>query len=229
MTLLYAVLLAALAVIMAPVTVKVIDRKAGYPLAGLFLIAAVLIAKEFPAIAAGEELSFHATWVRDFIAPGVDVSFALRGDALSIFFAMLALVIGAVVFTYSAAYLPKNEGNTSFYTLMTAFTLSILLLVLANDVVVLFLAWELVSLASFMLIARSGSGGEAGSQRTLILTFIGGLTLLTGLGIAATVTGSTTVSDILASPVWTERPGITAAVALLIAASAFTKAAQFPF
>lgn len=41
---------------------------------------------------------------------------------------------------------------------MTAFTLSILLLVLANDVVVLFLAWELVSLASFMLIARSGSG-----------------------------------------------------------------------
>ncbi len=229
MTLLYAVLLAALAVILAPVTVKVIDRKAGYPLAGLFLIAAVLIAKEFPAIAAGEKLSFHATWVRDFIAPGVDVSFALRGDALSIFFAMLALVIGAVVFTYSAAYLPKNEGNTSFYTLMTAFTLSILLLVLANDVVVLFLAWELVSLASFMLIARSGSGGEAGSQRTLILTFIGGLTLLTGLGIAATVTGSTTVSDILASPVWTERPGITAAVAVLIAASAFTKAAQFPF
>ena len=53
MTLLYAVLLAALAVILAPVTVKVIDRKAGYPLAGLFLIAAVLIAKEFPAIAAG--------------------------------------------------------------------------------------------------------------------------------------------------------------------------------
>ncbi|EFM43356.1 NADH-ubiquinone/plastoquinone (complex I) family protein [Corynebacterium accolens ATCC 49726] len=229
MTLLFAVLLAALAVILAPVTVKVMDRQAGYPLAVLFLIAAVLIAKDFSAIAAGEELSFQATWVRDFIAPGVDVSFALRGDALSIFFAMLALVIGAVVLTYSAAYLPKNEGNTSFYTLMTAFTLSILLLVLANDVVVLFLAWELVSLASFMLIARSGSGGEAGSQRTLILTFIGGLTLLTALGIAAVTTGSTTISEILASSVWDDRPGVTASVAVLIAASAFTKSAQFPF
>ncbi|MDU6255358.1 MAG: proton-conducting transporter membrane subunit, partial [Staphylococcus warneri] len=42
-------------------------------------------------------------------------------------------------------------------------------------------------------------------------------------------TGSTTVSEILASPVWTQRPGVTAAVAVLIAASAFTKSAQFPF
>ena len=55
------------------------------------------------------------------------------------------------------------------------------------------------------------------------------MTLLTGLGIAATVTGSTAVSEILASPVWTQRPGVTAAVAVLIAASAFTKSAQFPF
>lgn len=53
MTLLFAVLLAALAVILAPVTVKVMDRQAGYPLAVLFLIAAVLIAKDFSAIAAG--------------------------------------------------------------------------------------------------------------------------------------------------------------------------------
>ena len=114
MTLLYAVLLAALAVILAPVTVKVIDRKAGYPLAGLFLIAAVLIAKEFPAIAAGEELSFHATWVRDFIAPGVDVSFALRGDALSIFFAMLALVIGAVVSPIRRPICPRMRATPAF-------------------------------------------------------------------------------------------------------------------
>ncbi len=46
--------------------------------------------------------------------------------------------------------------------------MSILLLALANDVILLFLACELVSLASFMLIARSGKAGEAGSQRTMI-------------------------------------------------------------
>ncbi|MFG6303966.1 proton-conducting transporter membrane subunit, partial [Corynebacterium hesseae] len=229
MTLLYVVLLAAVAVALAPVAVKVADRAAGYPLAGIFIIAAALLAKEFPALARGEELSYSVTWVRDVIAPGVDVNLAFRGDALGVFFAMLALVIGAVVFTYSAAYLPKGKGNVSFYVLMTAFTLSILLLVLANDVVVLFLAWELVSLASFMLIARSGKSGEAGSQRTLILTFIGGLTLLTGVAIAATAAGTTNLEGILASDVWAERPGLTTGVAILIAASAFTKSAQFPF
>ena len=229
MTLLYVVLLAAAAVVLSPISVKVLDRKAGWPLAGLFVIGAVLLVRQFPVLNAGEELNYHAVWVRDFVAPGMDVSFSLRGDALSIFFAMLALVIGAVVFIYSAAYLPKNQGNTSFYTIMTAFTMSILLLVLADDVVVLFLAWELVSLASFMLIARSGSGGEAGSQRTLILTFIGGLTLLSALAIAATFAGTTNLEAILASDIWSQEPGLTMAVAVLIAVSAFTKSAQFPF
>lgn len=229
MTLLYVVLLAAVAVALAPVAVKVADRAAGYPLAGIFIIAAALLAREFPTLARGEELSYSVTWVRDVIAPGVDVNLAFRGDALGIFFAMLALVIGAVVFCYSAAYLPKGKGNVSFYVLMTAFTLSILLLVLANDVVVLFLAWELVSLASFMLIARSGKSGEAGSQRTLILTFVGGLTLLTGVAIAATAAGTTSLEGILASEVWAQRPGLTTGVAILIALSAFTKSAQFPF
>ena len=229
MTLLYVVLLAAVAVALAPVAVKAADRAAGYPLAGIFIIAAALLAREFPALARGDELSYSVTWVRDVIAPGVDVNLAFRGDALGIFFAMLALVIGAVVFCYSAAYLPKGKGNVSFYVLMTAFTLSILLLVLANDVVVLFLAWELVSLASFMLIARSGKSGEAGSQRTLILTFVGGLTLLTGVAIAATAAGTTNLEGILASEVWAQRPGLTTGVAILIALSAFTKSAQFPF
>ena len=229
MTLLYVVLLAAVAVALAPVAVKVADRAAGYPLAGIFIIAAALLAREFPTLARGEELSYSVTWVRDVIAPGVDVNLAFRGDALGIFFAMLALVIGAVVFCYSAAYLPKGKGNVSFYVLMTAFTLSILLLVLANDVVVLFLAWELVSLASFMLIARSGKSGEAGSQRTLILTFVGGWTLLTGVAIAATAAGTTNLEGILASEVWAQRPGLTTGVAILIALSAFTKSAQFPF
>ncbi|WP_165242502.1 DUF4040 family protein [Corynebacterium lizhenjunii] len=229
MTLVYVVLLAALAVVLAPVTVKVCDRAAGWPLAALFVAAAAVLGSRLPQVLDGEPLTVTVTWVRDFLAPGVDVSFSLRGDALSVFFALLALVIGSVVFIYSAAYLPKGHGNTSFYTLMTAFTLSILLLVLANDVVVLFLAWELVSLASFMLIARSGSSGEAGSQRTLVLTFIGGLTLLTALAVAATATGTTSIEGILASGVWEQRPGVTAAVAVLVAVSAFTKSAQFPF
>ncbi len=221
--------LAAIAVVLAPLSVKVLDRKAGYPLAALFVVAAGVLIAHLKELSE-EPLTLSVTWVRDFIEPGMHVGFSLRADALSAFFALLALVIGTVVFVYSAAYLPKKKGNTSFYVLMTAFMLSILLLVFADDVVVLFLAWELVSLASFMLIARSGGrGGELGSQRTLVLTFVGGLTLLTGLAIAATVAGTTSLHGILASDAWGNRPGLTGVVAVLIAVSAFTKSAQFPF
>ncbi|MBX8995800.1 DUF4040 family protein [Corynebacterium testudinoris] len=229
MTLILVIALAALAVLLAPVAVRFLDRKAGWPLAALFIAGAVALGRELPRIIDGEVLYFSHSWVPDVVAPGMDVTLSLRGDALGVFFALLALVIGAVVFIYSAAYLPKKQGNTSFYTLMTAFTLSILILVLADDVILLFLAWELVSLASFMLIARSGSGGEAGSVRTLILTFVGGLTLLAAMAIAATQTGTTHLHGILSSDFWANNPGVTAGVAVLVAVSAFTKSAQLPF
>lgn len=214
---------------LSPLLVRVFDRKAGWPLALLLFAAAVTLGREFPNISQGNVETWSLTWANDILGPGTEIAFSLRADGLSIFFALLALVIGGIVLIYSAAYLPKREGNTSFYTIMTAFTLSVLLLVLADDTVLLFIGWELVSIASFMLIARSGSGGEAGSYRTLILTFFGGLTLLAGLAVVSVAAGTTQLSAVLASPVWAQSPGLTTTVALLIGFSAFTKAAQFPF
>lgn len=229
MTLPIVIALAGAAVVLSPLLVRLMDRKAGWPLAAVFVAAATVLGTRLPEILDGQPVTWEFVWVRDFLAAGTDVSLSLRADALGAFFALLALVIGAVVFVYSAAYLPKRQGNTSFYTIMTAFTLAILLLVLADDVVVLFIGWELVSIASFLLIARSGSAGEAGSVRTLVLTFIGGLTLLAALAVAATQAGTTSLQGILESDVWAQRPGLTALVAVLIAVSAFTKSAQLPF
>lgn len=229
MILLLVLALATVSVVFSPIAVRVLDRKAGWPLAIIFLAAAYFLVREAGPIIDGQPLSWETTWVKGLIGTDVDVMFSLRADALSLFFALLALVIGAVVFIYSAEYLPKNKGNTSFYTIMTAFTAAIILLVLSDDVLVLFISWELVSLASFMLIARSGSSGESGSVRTLILTFFGGLTLLAAVAIAATQAGTTNLTEILASDFWAEKPGLTAVVAVLIALSAFTKSAQFPF
>lgn len=230
MTLVTVLCLAAVAVLLAAPLVRVLDRSAGYPLAILLLGGAVVLARAVPDVLRGEVIEWRVTWARDLLGPGVDATLSFRGDALSVFFALLALGIGGIVFLYSAAYLPRREGNTSFYLLMTSFTLAVLVLVLANDVVVLFIGWELVSMASFLLIARSGGyGGEAGSQRTLVLTFVGGLTLLAALAVAAVSTHTLNLAELLRSPVWAERPGLTALVAVLVAASAFTKSAQLPF
>lgn len=226
MNIFIALVLTAASVVLAPLFVRFWDRKAGWPLAAIFVAAIVYLARDLDSILDG-----HAqTWSTEWVAGLGNVEFALRADALSIFFAFLALGIGAIVFIYSAAYLPRRQGNTSFYTIMTAFTAAILVLVLADDVFLLFVGWELVSLASFMLIARSGGrGGEQGSQRTLILTFVGGLSLVAALALAAVQAGSTNLTTILAADFWAEKPGLTAALALLIAISAFTKSAQLPF
>ncbi|MBI8999636.1 DUF4040 family protein [Corynebacterium sp. CCM 9185] len=229
MTLFIVLALAALALGLAPFTVRLFDRRAGWPLAAIFLIAAGLLARHIPRLLDGEVITYRHVWARDFLSPGHDADFALRGDPLSVFFALLALVIGAVVFIYSASYLHNKQSNGSFYVIMSAFMLAVLLLVLSDDVVLMFIAWELVSIGSFLLIARAGSGGEAGSVRTLILTFTGGLTLLAALTIAATQAGTTDLTDILASDFWTDDPRLGTAVGVLIAISAFTKSAQFPF
>nr|WP_242516691.1 DUF4040 family protein [Corynebacterium mendelii] len=221
--------LAGAAVALSAPAVAVFDRRAGWPLSLLFIAGAVLLWRELPTLSGGGAITYQAVWAKDFLGPGLDVSFAVRGDALSIFFALLALVIGAVVFVYSASYLHNKSGNLTFYLFMSGFTLAVLLLVLADDVVVLFIAWELVSIGSFLLIARSGSGGEAGSMRTLILTFTGGLTLLAALMIMATQAGTTSLTGILHSDFWAEKPWMVTSLGVLIAISAFTKSAQFPF
>ena len=92
MTLILVITLAALAVVAAAPAVRILDRKAGWPLAGLFLVGAVLLSRELPGVIDGRPLTFDRVWVPDVVAPGMDVSFALRGDALSLFFALLALI-----------------------------------------------------------------------------------------------------------------------------------------
>ena len=216
MALLIVLGIVAASVVASPVLVRVADRRAGWVLGPVMLIAAGVLAR---SLTGADPLVFETTWAEDLLGPGTTVDIALRADGLSAFFALLALCIGGIVLIYSAAYLPKHDGNTSFYTIMTAFTLSVLLLVLADDVVLLFIGWELVSIASFLLIARSGSSGEAGSFRTLALTFFGGLTLLTGLAIAAVTTGTTRLSEILAADVWQQDSKLVTGVALLIAIS----------
>jgi multicomponent Na+:H+ antiporter subunit A len=218
-------LLVALAVVTVstlPIT-RWLGRSAGYPLALAYLLVAAAALPAAQSVLRGEPVSQAVGWVA-----ALDIQLALRIDGLSLVFVMIALLIGAVVLAYSGRYLGPGR-QLDFYLLMTAFTLSMVGLVLADDLILLFLCWELTSLASFLLIARSGSGGEAASTRTLLLTFVGGLTLLAAVAAMIVSTGTTNLTEALTSPVWTERPLLTGVVALLVAVSGFTKAAQFPF
>lgn len=207
----------------APIT-RALGRASGWPLAGLYLAATLAFLPAAGAVLRGEPPEVGWSWV-----PGLDVTLAFRADGIGVVFTLIALLIGAVVFAYSTRYLAPGR-QLSFYLVMTAFTLSMVGLVLADDLIVLFLCWELTSLASFLLIARSGgAGGETASMRTLLITFLGGLTFLAAVTAIGVRTGTTSVTDALAHPVWREDPTFTAVAAVLVLVSAFTKSAQFPF
>ncbi len=218
-------LLVALAIVpvaVVPLT-GAMGRRAGWPLAVAFLALAAAMIPSAREVLDGGEITQTIAWL-----PALDVNLALRLDGLGLVFVMIALIIGAAVFLYSVEYLDEGR-QLGFYLWMTAFAFGMVGLVLADDLIVLFACWEITSLASFLLIARSGSGAESASARTLFMTFVGGLTLLIAVVLTIVATGTTSVSQALTSDVWSDRPAFAAVVAVLVAVAGFTKAAQFPF
>lgn len=205
---------------------RLMGRAAGWPLGAGFLIAAVVgwpSARDLLNQGPGGAVEWSTPWVPEF---GVHI--ALRLDGLSLVFIALALLVGAVVFFYSTTYFTKGDQR-GFYVIMSGFTVAMVAFVLSDDLVLMFLTWELTSLASFLLIARSGHAGEPASMRTMLLTFIGGLCLLSAVAVTIAQTGTTRFSEAVSSPVWGEDPLITSVVAVLVALAGFSKAAQFPF
>ncbi|XKH53706.1 DUF4040 family protein [Citricoccus nitrophenolicus] len=231
--------LLAVGLILTPLFCRWLGRNAGWPLAAVYLGAAVLY---LPALLTGgaagtgtDAGSAANTWSTPWIpAWGIDLSFA--ADPISSVFTLISLLIGAVVLVYSTRYLDagmRPSAYLSFYLGMALFTVSMVGLVTADDLMVLFLCWELTSLASFLLIARSGRAAFAPSMRTLLVTFLGGLALLVAVVLVAVRAGTTDLSVILdpqaSAGLWTSDPAFTTTIGLLIALAAMTKSAQFPF
>lgn len=224
MSLALTLLILVVAVLVTPFLTSVFGRSTGWPLAALYLASNVAFLPAAGAVMAGEHPTWSVGWV-----PDLGINLAFRADGIGVVFTFIALLIGAVVFAYSTSYL-KPGRQLSFYLVMVAFTLSMVGLVLADDLIVLFLCWELTSIASFLLIARSGTAsGETASMRTLVVTFVGGLTMLAAVTAIIARTGITSVSEALVHPVWREDATFTGVVAVLVLISAFTKSAQFPF
>lgn len=215
------ILIAALAAVI-PLT-RILGRSTGWPLAVLYGAAWVAFLPAVREVFAGGVSVWSIPWV-----PALGVDLAFRADGISVVFASIALLIGAVVLVYATAYLPQGR-QLGFYLVMAVFTTSMVGLVLADDLVVLFVCWELTSLASFLLIAQGGSAGERASMRTLLLTFVGGLAMIPAITLIITRTGTISVTEALADPVWQSDPAFTSLVAVLVATAAMTKSAQFPF
>ena len=133
--LLLSLLLAVAAVAASWPLARLLGRDAGWVLALPLLAAAGVLASAWTA---GVRAEPHP-WI-----PAIGVDLDLRLNGLALVFAMIVLVIGAGILAYSSRYLGADRAASrphTFYLLMTAFAASMLLLVLADNVVVLFVAW----------------------------------------------------------------------------------------
>src|SRR5699024_919694 len=190
-----AILLTLIAVLLAAPLSHALGKYAGWLLWIPLAAAAWLLIQAFAG--SGGEVVEYYPWIPNFF----NVGFHLRLNGLSLLFGLLVLVVGAGVLFYSARYLDRTK-ITSFYLSMSAFALAPLVLVLSNDLVVLYVAWDATTLASFFLVARCGSPAGKPAVRTLLVTVAGVLLLLAAVSVMIASTGATVSTEILRSDIW---------------------------
>ncbi len=163
--------------------------------------------------------------------PTLGVAGGLRLDGLGLLFCLLITGIGALVFLYAGEYLKGDARLRRLIVTLVLFMMSMLGAVSANDVIVLFIFWELTSLTSFFLVGYDHEQASArkAALQALLVTAGGGLALLAGLILLAVAAGTTSLSGILAARAEVlAHPAALPAMFLLIL-GCFTKSAQLPF
>lgn len=178
-----------------------------------------------PMVAAGDLLLETFPWISSL---GIEAAF--RIDGLSLLFALLITGIGGVVFLYASSYLRRQERLARFYVVLTLFMASMLGAVLADDLVLLVIFWELTSLTSFLLIGYSPEQAESrrSAQQGFLVTVAGGLAMLAGVILLGTAAGTFSITQILARADEIAAHPYVPAIIVLLAAGAFAKSAQVP-
>jgi multicomponent Na+:H+ antiporter subunit A len=114
--------------------------------------------------------------------PSLQINLSFWLDGLSLMFALLITGIGALVMLYAARYLAGHPQYNRFALYLFSFMLSMLGLVLADNLIALFVFWELTTFTSYLLIGFSHADPKSrrNALQALLLTAAGGLALLAG-------------------------------------------------
>jgi multicomponent Na+:H+ antiporter subunit A len=188
------------------------------------LATAVWAATQAGAVLDGRPVVSRTAWV-----PGLGLSLDLRLDALRLLMVVLVSGIGALVFLYCAGYFGRTEpGLGRFAGVLTAFAGAMLGLVLADDLLLLYVFWELTTVTSFLLIGFDDEKDESrrAAVQALLVTTLGGLVMLVGFLLLAQAADTYVISELLADP---PRGTVVSVALVLVLVGAFTKSAQVPF
>jgi len=179
-----------------------------------------------PGIIAGKEFNFFTEWV-----PSLGVNLSFRLDSLALFFTLIITGVGTLVFLYTTQYLKGHPKIMRFYTYLSFFMGAMIGIVTCDNLITLFMFWELTSISSFYLIGFNNT--EAGSRKSaltaLSITGLGGLALLAFAVLAGQLTGTYSISEMLTSKEVFSGGGASVLLLVFLFLATFTKSAQFPF
>ena len=178
------------------------------------------------AVGAGESLRYVIEWV-----PSLGIALSFLVDGLSLTFALLITGIGTLVFLYSNTYLAGHPQFNRFALFLFSFMLAMLGLVLSDNLIGLFVFWELTTITSYLLIGfgHETAKGRRSALQALFVTGAGALALLAGFILLGMSMGSFEMSEILARADELKAHALYVPILILILAGTFTKSAQFPF
>ena len=215
----------AVATALAPLLVYRWGRMAFYPLALVPLGSLVWVAFNWPA--PGGATTVDVPWV-----PELSMNFTLRFDSLAAIMSVLVLGIGALVIFYCADYFHHHDGHIekrlpSFAAELVAFSGAMFGLVTSDNMLMLYVFWELTTVLSFLLVghyAERATSRRAATQALLVTTF-GGLAMLVGIIVLGNTAGTYLLSELIESP----PSGVAVSVALvLVLIGALSKSAIVP-
>lgn len=174
----------------------------------------------------GSVESFSLPW-----APQMGLSFSFRADGLSLLFAWLISGIGCLVTLYGSGYLKGHVDLRRFYLWLFVFMAAMLGVVLSDNLVLLFVFWELTSLSSFMLIGfkHEEQRSRDAALQALLVTGLGGLVMLAGFILLGETGGTYEISLLLSRGDLLRSSALYLPILILVLVGAFTKSAQFPF
>ena len=202
-------------------------RNAATWLAGVVAVGCIILTvRLYPPVAEGGVIREAVQWVPQL---GLDLTFRLDGFAW--LFAMLVIVMGALVVLYARYYMAAQDPVPRFFSFFLAFMGAMLGVVLSGNLIQLVVFWELTSLTSFMLIAYWYHRPDArhGARMALTVTAAGGLCLLAGVLVLGWIAGSYDLDRVLDSGDLIRAHSWYVPTLILIGLGALTKSAQFPF
>ncbi|GAA2854902.1 Na+/H+ antiporter subunit A [Pseudonocardia halophobica] len=200
------------------------SRRAAFGVAAVLPAATLVWGFAHLDAALGPGLEETVTW-----SAALDLELGFRLDALGLVMIVLVGGLGALILAYSAWYFGKDSRDAPRNSaLLLAFAGAMLGLVLADDLLTLYVFWELTSIASFLLVGQGGlhRANRRAAVQALLVTVFGGLAMLLGIVFVGESAGTYRISEIVAAP---PPGGVAATGVALILVGALTKSAQAPF